>query len=209
MRKRCYATIVAELAIAAVATACSGQPASPTAAAPTLAPTSAAVKATAAPSATPVPQSATPAPATTAAPTAAPTVASVAAPTAAPTSASQAATAAPRFTHPTEITNPYYPISLIGHTIELGQDGQTFGVEVTLLSGTKIIAWGGQQTEARVAQFVAYTDSKLVEVAYDYFAQSDDGGVYYMGEDVVITRMGRSPTTEDHGWPARIARRRR
>jgi len=57
-------------------------------------------------------------------------------------------------------------------------------IEVTLLPDTKMIAWDGQQTEARVVQFVAHTDGKLVEVAYDYFAQADDGGVYYMGEDV-------------------------
>jgi hypothetical protein len=184
MRKQCYRTIAAALAVtimSTMATACSGQPESPPAASPTVAPTSAAAKATEAPSAALATQPATSAPVPTVAPTAAPTVA----PTAAPTSAAQAATEAPRFTHPTEITNPYYPISLIGHTIELGQeDGKPSRLEVTLLPGTKMIAWGGQQTESRVVQFVAYTDSKLVEVAYDYFAQSDDGGVYYMGEDV-------------------------
>jgi hypothetical protein len=35
-----------------------------------------------------------------------------------------------------------------------------------------------------VVQFVAYTDGKLEEVAYDYYAQADDGSVYYLGEDV-------------------------
>jgi hypothetical protein len=178
MHKRCYATILTALAVTVMATACSGQPASPTAAAPTAGPTSAAEKATEAPRPTLVAQPATSAPAPMVAPTAA-------VPTAAPTSAAQAATEAPRFTHPTEITNSFYPISLIGHTIELGQEeGKPSRLEVTLLPDTKMIAWGGQQTESRVVQFVAYTDSKLVEVAYDYFAQADDGGVYYMGEDV-------------------------
>jgi len=178
MHTRFYATILTALAVTVVATACSGQPAAPTAAAPADAPTSAAAEATEAPRATLIVQLATSAPASTAAPP-------VAAPTAAATSVAQAAAEAPRFTHPTEITNSFYPVSLIGHTIELGQEGgKPARIEVTLLPDTKMIAWGGQQTESRVVQFVAYTDSKLVEVAYDYFAQSDDGGVYYMGEDV-------------------------
>jgi hypothetical protein len=169
MHKRSYATIVAALAVTVVATACSGQPESPPAAAPPTAPTSAAAKATEAPSATHVSQPATSAPA----------------PTAAPTSAAQAVTEVPRFTHPTEITNSFYPVSLISHTVELGQEeGKPARIEVTLLPDTKMIAWDGQPTEARVVQFVAHTDGKLVEVAYDYFAQSDDGSVYYMGEDV-------------------------
>jgi hypothetical protein len=190
MHKRFYATMLTALAVTVVATACSGQPASPTAAAPTNAPTSAAEKATEAPSPTLVAQPATSSPAPTVVPTAA-------VPTAAPTSAAQAATEAPRFTHPTEITNTFYPISLIGHTIELGQEeGKPSRIEVTLLPETKMIAWGGQQTESRVVQFVAYTDSKLVEVAYDYFAQADDGGVYYMGEDVSNYEDGKIANNE-------------
>src|SRR3990170_66169 len=39
------------------------------------------------------------------------------APTAAPTGAASGATEAPRFSQPTEITNPFYPVSLIGQSI--------------------------------------------------------------------------------------------
>ncbi len=174
MFKQTYGTILAALAAAVVVAACGGQPASTPAIAPTAAPTSAAPNATAAPRATLATEIAP----TVAAPTAV-------APTAAPTSAAQSATAAPRFTHPTEITNPLYPVSLTGKAISIGQEeGKPSRNEVTLLPDTKIIAWDGQQIEARVVQFVAYTDARLVEVAYDYFAQADDGGVYYLGEDV-------------------------
>jgi hypothetical protein len=179
MLKQCYGTIVAAFVVAVGVTACSGQSTSTTVAAPTAAPT------VAAPTAAP----------TVAAPTAAPTVAAqsstqappptVAAPTAAPTSAAQSSTEAPRFTHPTDITNPFYPVSLTGKAISLGQEGgKPARSEVTLLPDTKMIPWDGQQIEARVAQFVAYADGELVEVAYDYFAQADDGSVYYLGEDV-------------------------
>src|SRR6266542_3009118 len=72
--------------------------------------------------------------------TASPTAA---APTAAPTSAAQAVAEAPSFTHPIEITNPFYPISLISHTIELGQEeGKLARLEVTRLQDTKMIAGG-------------------------------------------------------------------
>jgi len=176
MLRHGYGTLVAAFVVAVVVTACSGQ----TSSTPTAAPTAAAS----------VAQSASEAPATlptaiaptVAAPTAPPTVA---APTAAATSAAQTATEALRFTHPTEITNPFYPVSQTGQAISIGmEEGKPARNEVTLLPDTKMIAWNGQQVEARVNQFVAYTDGKLVEVAYDYFAQADDGSVYYLGEDV-------------------------
>jgi len=176
MRKHRSGTLAAAFAVAVVVTACSGQPSST--------PTAAPAAATVAPSATEAPPAPLPTaiPPTVAAPTAPPTVA---APTAAATSAAQTATEAPRFTHPTEITNPFYPISLTGQAISIGMEGgEPARNEVTLLPDTKMIAWNGQQIEARVNQFVAYTDGKLVEVAYDYFAQADDGSVYYLGEDV-------------------------
>jgi hypothetical protein len=108
-----------------------------------------------------------------------------AAPTEASASAAQSTTEAPRFTHPTEITNPFYPVSLIGQSISLGMEGgEPYRTEVTLLPDTKMITADGQQIEARVSHYVAYADGKLVETAYDYFAQGDDGSVYYLGEDV-------------------------
>jgi len=102
-----------------------------------------------------------------------------------PSAVPQGTTEAPHFTHPTEITNPLYPISLTGQVISLGtEDGKPARNEVTLLPDTKMIAWNGQEDEARVVQFVGYSDGKLIELAYDYFAQADDGSVYYLGEDV-------------------------
>jgi hypothetical protein len=129
-------------------------------------------------------------------PVAAPTSAP-APPAAAPAPTAVAANGAPSFTHPTEITNPLYPVSLAGQTIALGQEGgKPSRNEVTLLPDTKSIAWNGQQIEARIAQFVAYTDGKLVEVAYDYFAQADDGSVYYLGEDVSNYANGKIASHE-------------
>ena len=35
-----------------------------------------------------------------------------------------------------------------------------------------------------VSQYVAFLDGRLHEVAYDFYAQADDGSVWYFGEDV-------------------------
>jgi hypothetical protein len=102
-----------------------------------------------------------------------------------PASSAPSSTEVPHFTHPTEITHPFYPVSLTGQAISLGtKDRQPARAEVTLLPDTKMITWDGQPIETRVAQYVAYADSKLVKVAYDYLAQANDGSVYYLGEDV-------------------------
>ncbi len=91
----------------------------------------------------------------------------------------------PPFTHPTNITNPFYPVSNTKQAITVGvDDGDEFRSEVTLLPGTRAITWSGGVTQVRVSQYVAYKAGDLVEVAYDYFAQADNGDLYYFGEDV-------------------------
>jgi hypothetical protein len=118
--------------------------------------------------------------------TAAPTVVAPAQPTAA------VAGALPVFSKPTDITNRYFPVSSIGQTVALGTEGgESAREEVTLLPDVKTISWAGGDTQVRVSQFVGYGDGKLVEVAYDYFAQADNGDVYYFGEDVANYEDGQ------------------
>jgi hypothetical protein len=91
----------------------------------------------------------------------------------------------PSFSNPTRITNPLFPVSTQNSVLLLGRvDGQAFRTEVTLLPDTRIIEWGGQQVETLVSQYVAYLDGRIHEVAYDFYAQADDGSVWYFGEDV-------------------------
>ena len=93
---------------------------------------------------------------------------------------------APEFSNPTKITNPLFPISRLRSVIFSGEvDGKPFHTETTLLPGTRTIEWSpGQQVEARVSQYFAYVDGRIEEVALDYYAQADDGSVWYLGEDV-------------------------
>ena len=118
----------------------------------------------------------------------------------------------PTFSDPTNITNPLFPVSSQDSVLMLGHvDGKPFRTEVTLLPETRIIEWEGQRVETLVSQYNAFLDGRIQEVAYDYYAQADDGSVWYFGEDVfdfsdgadrrdrghVARRQGR-PRRDDH-----------
>jgi hypothetical protein len=91
----------------------------------------------------------------------------------------------PTFSDPTNVTNPLHPSSALHSAVMLGQsDGLPFRVEVTLLPATKPIEWGGQTVQALESQYVAFVDGRIQEVALDWYAQADDGSVWYLGEDV-------------------------
>ena len=93
---------------------------------------------------------------------------------------------APPFSRPTEITNPLFPISSLQSAVLNGTvDDKAFRTETTLLPGTRIIEWPqGRPVETLVSQYVAYLDGRIEEVALDFYAQDDDGSVWYFGEDV-------------------------
>lgn len=93
--------------------------------------------------------------------------------------------AEPTFSDPTAVTNPRFPIAELDQVIQLGEEASAaLRFEVTLLPDAKVIEWNGQQVETLVSQFVAYEDGRVLEVAVDFFAQADDGAVWYFGEDV-------------------------
>src|SRR3990170_3400000 len=93
--------------------------------------------------------------------------------------------ARPSFSNPTQVTNPLHPTSRVNSVLMLGRvDRLPFRTEVTLLPETKTIAWNGQQVETRASQYVAFLDGRVHEVALDWYAQADDGSVWYFGEDV-------------------------
>jgi hypothetical protein len=98
----------------------------------------------------------------------------------------------PTFSDPTNITNPLFPIDRVDQVIQLGAEGEVaLRHEITLLDETKHVRWHGQDIETVVSQFVAYGDGEILEVATDYFAQADDGSVWYLGEDVTNYDNGR------------------
>jgi len=91
----------------------------------------------------------------------------------------------PTFSNPTSITNPLHPTSKVKQVLFGGHvDGKPFRTEVTLLPETKTIEWNGERVETAVVQYMAYLDGRIHEVALDWYAQADDGSVWYFGEDV-------------------------
>ena len=117
----------------------------------------------------------------------------------------------PNFSNPTNVTNPLFPVSKQESILLAGTvDNKPFRTEVTLMPYTRIIAWEGIQIETLVSQYVAFLDGRIQEVAYDLYAQADDGSVWYFGEDVndfkdgvIFTKEGTWLVTRD-GPPAMI-----
>jgi hypothetical protein len=93
---------------------------------------------------------------------------------------------APPFSDSTSVTNPLFPISTLHSVILNGRvGGESFRVETTLLPDTRVIEWSpGQCVKTLVSQYVAYLDGRIEEVALDFYAQAEDGSVWYFGEDV-------------------------
>jgi len=110
---------------------------------------------------------------------------------------------APPFSTPTRVTNPLFPITKLRSAILNGSvEDKPFRVETTLLPETRIIGWPkGRQVETLVSQYVAYLDGRIEEVALDFYAQADDGSVWYFGEDVFNYQDGLIGDT-DGTWIA-------
>jgi hypothetical protein len=94
--------------------------------------------------------------------------------------------ALPPFSDPTSVTNTLFPISELRSAVLNGRiDGKPFHTETTLLPYTRTIEWApGQRVETLISQYAAFLDGRIQEVALDYYAQADDGSVWYFGEDV-------------------------
>jgi hypothetical protein len=102
-----------------------------------------------------------------------------------PDAAAPAGASPTKFSNPTEITNPLFPTSRLEQLVYLGQDqGDPLRVEVTRLPGTKRIDVNGTPVDAVKMQFLATSGTTILETANDYFAQADDGTVWYLGEHV-------------------------
>jgi hypothetical protein len=103
----------------------------------------------------------------------------------------------PSFSNPTQVTNPLFPVSRQASVLMLGKvDDKPFRTEVTLLPFTRIVVWESQRVETVVSQYLAYLDGRIQEVAYDLYAQADDGSVWYFGEDVSDLEDGAIVTKE-------------
>jgi hypothetical protein len=81
----------------------------------------------------------------------------------------------------TTIDNPYFPLP-VGRTLVYQgvKDGQTQTDTVRVTNQTKLVAEG---ITARVVTDVAKHDGTVIEKTSDWYAQDDQGNVWYLGED--------------------------
>jgi hypothetical protein len=103
-------------------------------------------------------------------------------------SGAQSAPTGPLFSHPTTIDNRYLPLTAHDRC-ELRGGGDR--VVRKVLERTKRFDIEDQPVDAVVIRDKSYEDGKLVERTLDYFAQSNDGTVYYLGEDVDNIKRGK------------------
>lgn len=98
-----------------------------------------------------------------------------------------------KFSHPREITHPFLPLSSLKQdVIEGTEDGKKTRIERTAKPDVrKSFKIGGQDVEAFVVEDREFADGQLEEVTLDYFAQDDNGTVYYLGEDVDEYKAGK------------------
>jgi len=99
---------------------------------------------------------------------------------------------APRFTNPAKVTNPYLPLSKTQSLEYRGtNDGARIRAVKTRLDRTQPFTVKGQRVEAAIVEDRGFEDGELHEIALDFYAQADDGTVYYLGEDVNYYKKGR------------------
>ncbi len=90
------------------------------------------------------------------------------------------------FSHPRDITNPYFPLAALKQDILEGtEDGKQVRITRTVMPDKhKTFTIGGKEVEALVVEDREIEDGVIAEIAIDYFAQDDAGTVYYLGEEV-------------------------
>lgn len=100
--------------------------------------------------------------------------------------------AAETFSVPTTVDNPYFGVAGVVYRLYLGEDeGEPLRIEVALTGRTKTIEWEGGTTDTVESQFIATSERDLLEIAVDWFAQDDEGNVWYFGENVWNYEEGR------------------
>ena len=91
-----------------------------------------------------------------------------------------------KFSHPRDITNPLLPLAYLKQDILEGSEGgMKVRIERTILPNKhKKFEIAGQTIDTLVMEDREIKNGALEEVTLDYFAQDDEGNVYYLGEDV-------------------------
>ena len=104
----------------------------------------------------------------------------------------------PVFTTPLNITNAYQPFQPGAIKMFAGNDQEQSAASADLyLTETRTFTVSGNAVECHVLQEVNFVGGVLVENTFNYFAQADDGTVYYFGE--IVNTFENGVLTGHHG----------
>lgn len=96
----------------------------------------------------------------------------------------------PKFSHSRDITNPYLPLASLKQDILENKNERVERTAKPDIRKTFEIA--GQKIESLCVEDREFDSAgNLTEATLDYFAQDDDGNVYYLGEDVNTYKDGK------------------
>ena len=84
-----------------------------------------------------------------------------------------------QFSHPSDITNPRFPLPP-GRTLRYRSEDGSEEILIEILSETREVAG----LNCRVVRDRVYVDGLVIEDTFDWYAQDDAGNVWYMGEEV-------------------------
>ncbi len=100
----------------------------------------------------------------------------------------------PTFSDPLAITNPHHPFPVLPDVgfkeFEVQQGHTDLNVLDLYPVDTRAFAWDGGIVNCRTLIECEEEDGELLEISWNFFAQADDGTVYYFGEVVDIFEDG-------------------
>ena len=106
----------------------------------------------------------------------------------------------PAFSDPLTIDNAFFPFVPNGLKIFTGSDhGTKLEARDFYRTDTRAFELNGVSVQCRILVEEAYEAGELVERSFNYFAQADDGTVYYFGE-VVNNSVGGVIDNHDGSW---------
>jgi hypothetical protein len=102
-----------------------------------------------------------------------------------PGAGGETSSVAPTFSAPTQFTNVYAPFQPGAVKVYAGRSEGAALVIVDLhLFETRTFMLGGKTVECVTLQETEFEDGVVTEISRNYFAQADDGAVWYFGEVV-------------------------
>ncbi|MBI3849511.1 MAG: hypothetical protein HY298_04355 [Verrucomicrobia bacterium] len=97
----------------------------------------------------------------------------------------------PTFSASQTFTNQFFPFQTNAVKVYQGKSGKSKEVVVDLYTtDTRSFIFNLGLVTCRVLQEMSFDDGQLVEISRNFFAQSDNGSVYYFGEIVDIYENG-------------------